>query len=166
MMAAQAGSRRTLVIGLGNPLLGDDAFGPRVIERLRLEAAGSLHDADLLDAYTDLLGQIDLFPAYEQVVLVDAILIPEGRESRIGQVQVLDEEAVQALPATSPSVHQFSPVLALKLFRSLHPHAATQIRLVGLCTSRVSIDSGTVASPGAIGAEVISAGAAKVFELL
>lgn len=159
-------SKRTLVIGLGNPLLGDDAFGPRVIERLRLEAPGSLQDADLVDAHTDLLGQIDRFPAYEQVVLVDAILVPGERELHTGHVMLLDEETLQALSETSPSVHQLSPALAVKLFRRLHPHAATQIHLVGLYTSQASIEFGTGEPPGILGAEVISAGAGKVQELL
>jgi Ni,Fe-hydrogenase maturation factor len=49
-MEAPVGNPRTLIIGLGNPLMGEDAFGPRVIERLLKENPASIQQADLADS--------------------------------------------------------------------------------------------------------------------
>jgi len=150
---------KTLVLGIGNPLLGDDAFGPSVIERLRLEPAGMLPQVDLVDAHADLLGQIDRFAAFEHVVLVDAILVGEGGIASTDLVVTLEEEHMEAWPEASPGVHQLSPLLAVRLFRRLYPDAATRIHLVGLQTSSVSSRSG-------LAAEAVAAGVTKVRELL
>jgi len=154
------------VIGLGNPLMGDDAFGPRVIERLRRETPDSLRYADLADAHTDLLTQIARFPAYRRVVLVDAVIYPQECAGSAGNIVVLDEETIQAWPETSPSVHQLSPLLAIKLFRCLNPHAATQILLLGLCTNGAELGSGMGAKSGALSEETVAAGVEKARELL
>ena len=154
------------MIGLGNPLLGHDAFGPRVIEHLRREAPEAARGADLLDVHTDLMSQIDRLPAYERVVLVDAILVPEERASEAGRILVPEEPSLQAYSDASPTVHQMSPILALKLFRCIHPHAATRIHLVGLVTSQASASSGTVANLAVPSSEAIAAGAANVLDLV
>jgi len=165
-MEAQNRSKRTLIIGLGNPLIGADAFGPRVIEHLRREDPGSVRFADLVDAHTDLLGQIESFPAYARVVLVDAILDPGARVGNPGEVVLVEEDTLSAWPEASPGIHQLSPVLAVRLFRSLHPRAATQILLVGLCTDRAVIVPATDAGPGALDEQSVAEGAGKVRALL
>jgi len=165
-MEAPTGSRRTLIIGLGNPLMGKDAFGSRVIEHLLQENPASLRHVDLADAHTDLLSRIGAFPAYECVVLIDAILDPDEKLGRAGCVVLLGEEALSLWPETSPSVHQLSPLLAVKLFRQLHPEATTRILLVGLCVSRIELGSGRGTQAEAPGRESVAAAAKKVLEML
>jgi hydrogenase maturation protease len=128
--------KRTLVLGLGNPMAGDDSFGPMVIDELLQSSGGRVPGADLANAYTDLLAWIERFPRYFQVVLVDAILDPQCTP---GEVVVFDEKRLAELPDSSPSVHQISPVLGVKLFRQLHGEATTRIKLLGLCTNEIRI---------------------------
>jgi hydrogenase maturation protease len=97
------------VIGLGNPPVGDDAFGSRVLKPLRSQAAWALRHAELVDAHADLLGLIDRFPDYERVILVAAFLDPAAELGNPGRVALADEEALAAWPETSPSAHQLSP---------------------------------------------------------
>ena len=137
-----------LVIALGNTLCGDDGFGPEVLARLRDDALLSAR-VELLLAGTDLVGTIDLFPCYERVVLIDAVLDP----ARAGTVQVFEEEALARWPAPAPSGHQLSPLVALGLFRALFPQATTQIGLVGLCVDRVGLGPG-LSHPEAVAAGV------------
>ncbi len=165
-MEAPDRSRRTLIIGLGNPLMGKDAFGTRVLERLLDEDPASLRQADLVDAHTDLLGRIDSFPAYERVVLIDAILDPDAKLGGAGRVVLLDEETLSLWPDTSPSVHELSPLLAVRLFRRLHPEAATRIFLVGLCENRIDMGGGRNAQAGATSQASVAAGAIMVLEML
>ena len=122
--------KKTIVIGLGNPLSGDDGFGPRVLDLLNKTAPHP--DVDFKDAHTDILGQIDIFAEYDRVLLIDAILDPEKKLGQTGQVVVLDEDSFLSWPEASQGVHQMSPLLAVKLFHQLYPQAHTEILLAGL----------------------------------
>ena len=159
---------RRLVLGLGNRLVGEDGFGSAVIELLRrrpdVPAA-----VDLVDAHTDLLAQVETLATYDEVVLVDVVVsapgTPKPDEARRaesgeggghpGAVTVVDEEAFMRWPETSPSCHQISPLLALKLFRTLHPEAATRIRLVALHADEVRTAPGVATSVVAAGADAV-----------
>ena len=121
---------RRLIVGLGNPLAGDDGFGPAVLRHLDRE--GSLpEDVALVPTCTDLLGLLDVLERYETVVLVDALV---GGDRPAGQVAVLEESTLLTWRARSTSVHRLSPVEALRVFRTLHPEAKTTVTLVALHT--------------------------------
>jgi hydrogenase maturation protease len=61
---------RTLVIGLGNPLRGDDGVGVRVIQQL---ASVQLPpDVEVMDGGTQGLGIVNAFEGRQRVILVDA----------------------------------------------------------------------------------------------
>lgn len=128
--------KQTLLAGVGNPLSGDDGFGPRVIAALR--ADGIPPGVEAVDAGTDLLHHLESFARFDQVILADAILDPEGKLGPPGDVKVVEEETFSAWPESSQGVHQMSPMLAVKLFRVLYPQAETRIRIVGLFVDRVT----------------------------
>jgi len=125
--------RRRLLIGLGNPLAGDDGFGPAVVARL-LEEGDLPDDVDVVPSCTDLLGHLDAFPRYATVVLVDAVL---GTNRPPGTVESLDEATLLGWEARSTSAHLLSPVEALRVFRALAPAAATRLVLIALHTDVV-----------------------------
>jgi hydrogenase maturation protease len=129
---------KTLLVALGNPLIGDDGFGPRVLERLQEAPASLPAGVTLVDAGTDLLNQIESFALYDRVVLVDSILDPEGKLGPPGRVALLDEERFLAFSGTSQSAHQLSPLTGIKLFRVLYPEEKTRIDLLGLFVDQVS----------------------------
>jgi hydrogenase maturation protease len=127
-------------VGLGNPLSGDDIFGPKVLEQLRESETQLLPGIIMIDAHTDLLNHIEDFEKYDSVLLIDAILDPEGKLGEPGKIILLDEDAFQSFSETSQSIHQMSPLLAVKLFRTLHPEAQTQITLIGLIIDRLTAE--------------------------
>ena len=151
------------MIGLGNPLSRDDAFGLQVLDRLAQQEPCSLPETVLARADTDLIAQIDAFPTYSQVILVDALLDPNAALGRRGDVIVVDEEIFQTWPETSTSVHQFSPLLAVKLFRKLYPEAPTRITLVAYCTDGVSMGTSEY---GPLEESVIDAAVRLILSLL
>jgi hydrogenase maturation protease len=124
--------RKTLLLGLGNPLSGDDVFGSRVLGQLQSSKTALPPGITLIDAHSDLLNHIEDFAKYDGILLIDAILDPESKLGEPGKIVVLQEEKLQSLPEASQSVHQISPLLAVKLFRTLHPEARTQFTLIGL----------------------------------
>lgn len=133
-------SKKTLIVGLGNSLSGDDGFGSRVIGWLQNDRPENLAGVSLVDARTDLLNHIEDFPEYDRVVLVDAVLDPEKKLGESGAIVMLDEEAMEFFSEKSAGVHQMSPLLAIRLFRTLHHEAATQIFLIGLLVDQITHD--------------------------
>lgn len=135
---------RRLVIGLGNPLAGDDGFGPAVVRRLLEE--GLPPDVTTIPVCSDLLTQIDCLEAHETIVLVDAVT---GGTVYPGTVEALEEAGLLGWEARSTSAHRLSPVEALRVFRVLCPQATTRIVLVALHTAtigpeRVHLHAGTI----------------------
>jgi hydrogenase maturation protease len=152
---------RRLVLGLGNQLAGDDGFGSAVIAAL-LQRPDLPAGVDVVDAKTDLLAQLDTFDSYDEVVLVDVVLgatgasTPDGEGgARAGNVSVVDEATFGGWPETSPSCHQISPLLAVKLFRALHPDATTRITLVALHADEVRLAPGVERSAVDAGSEAV-----------
>jgi Ni,Fe-hydrogenase maturation factor len=72
-----------------------------------------------------------------------------------GEIAVVDEETFMRWPETSPSCHQISPLLAVKLFRALHPEAATRITLVALHADELRAAPDVEASVVAAGGEAV-----------
>jgi hydrogenase maturation protease len=63
-------ARETLIVGLGNPLRGDDGVGVRIVQLL---AAQELPDGvEVVDGGTQGLELVSLMEGWEQVILVDA----------------------------------------------------------------------------------------------
>jgi hydrogenase maturation protease len=133
-------SRKTLIVGLGNSLSGDDGFGAQVIELLRRNGTESLPAVSLADAHTDLLNHLESFAEYDLVVLIDAVLDPERKLGQPGRIAVQDEASFESWQATSTSIHQMSPLLSVRLFRTLHPEATTQIILIALFVDQITHD--------------------------
>jgi hydrogenase maturation protease len=134
----KADSQKTLVLGLGNPLSGDESFGVRTLDALKAALRPLPPNIVLADAGTDLLNYIEDFLSCSQVILIDAILDPDGKLGQPGSISVLGESEFFSWSDTSPGVHQITPLLGVKLFRTLHPEAQTKITLVGLLVDQIT----------------------------
>ena len=119
-----------LVIGLGNPLMGDDGIGWRVAEALaahpRLPA-----DTDVICGGTDLLRCASQIEGRRRVVLVDAV--QDG--APLGTVSVIEEDAADSY---QEHAHHLSAGQAMTLLRLTMPVC---FKLLG-----VSVPSARVAS--------------------
>jgi hydrogenase maturation protease len=60
----------TVIIGLGNPLRGDDGVGVRVAQVLAMQALPG--DVEVVDGGTQGLGIVNLMEGRQRVILVDA----------------------------------------------------------------------------------------------
>ncbi len=69
--------KRTLVIGYGNPLRGDDGFGPVVAQYFSDRHADSLPYVETLIAQQLTLDLAAEIAAYDQVIFVDAAAVGE-----------------------------------------------------------------------------------------
>ena len=132
----RAGVKPHLVIGLGNPLMGDEGIGWHVLERL----AGDPRlpqDTELLWGSTDLLACAGQMEGRRRIILVDAMLDP----SRAGSVAVYsDRDGFPALDDRQEHAHQLSVVQALRLLQACSPGlSAVPVTLIA-----IAIDSARV----------------------
>jgi hydrogenase maturation protease len=89
---------RTLVLGLGNELAGDDAVGLLVARALRDEVRGR---ADVVESSASGLALIELFDGPDRAIVVDAIRTGRNPPGTISEMSVAHVGRVVA-----PSLHQ------------------------------------------------------------
>jgi hydrogenase maturation protease len=101
---------KTLVLGLGNPLLRDDAVGIRVAERLKPLLADEV-DIEVDVDYWGGLRLMERMVGYERAIVIDAIL--SGAEP--GTLHVLSPGELPT--QRSASAHDVNLLTALKFGR-------------------------------------------------
>jgi hydrogenase maturation protease len=89
---------RTLVLGLGNELAGDDAVGLLVARALLVELDGV---ADVVESSASGLALIEILAGYDRAVIVDAILTGRDPPGTITEMSMDEVGRVLA-----PSAHQ------------------------------------------------------------
>jgi len=126
-----------LVVGLGNPLMGDDGVGWHVAERLggdpRLPAG-----VEVVRGGTDLLRYADRIAESSSAIVIDALL----DEGEPGAVSVFDD-ALGRLENRQDDVHCLSAVQAIQLLRLT---VSAPIRLLGISVRGTTVEAGL--SPG------------------
>ena len=107
---------RTLVIGLGNPLAGDDGIGCRVAEALARDPELP-EGTEVVCGGTDLLRLEDWLRDRARVIVLDALL--DGGPS--GQLRTFGPDAAElrALVHAQGHAHHLSAAQALLLLRSV-----------------------------------------------
>ncbi|TET41532.1 MAG: hydrogenase maturation protease [Dehalococcoidia bacterium] len=103
---------KTLVLGIGNPILGDDGVGFHVIQELLHKAADTSPDIDIKDASISGLSVLDLIVGYDKVVLVDAIKTDSGEA---GEVYKLRPEDFTSTVHLTTSAHDTNLATAIKI---------------------------------------------------
>ena len=128
-----------LVIGLGNPLSGDDGIGLCVAERLADDSrlAGFV---EILNGGTDLLRLTDRLTGRTAVILVDAIL----DDSALGTVSILDDQTLMG--SHRASAHHLSACDTVRLLKIGNPSLA-DTRFTLILISVDAINSFSALSP-------------------
>jgi hydrogenase maturation protease len=137
--------RDTVVIGIGNVLTGDDAFGPTVVKTL--EAVWALPSGvEALDAGTPGMDLVALAAGASRVIVVDTVL----SAGPPGTLRVYDRDQLLAKPLT-PRVNPHAPGLVESLFTlDLSGDGPTDVLLVGVVPGPTDVGVG-------MSAEVVAA---------
>ncbi|MFP4650070.1 MAG: hydrogenase maturation protease [Desulfobacterales bacterium] len=117
MMMELIHSMPCLILGCGNPLFGDDGFGPGVIEHLELNHRLPEHAA-CIDAGTgvrDILFDILLSEKKPSRILIIDASSQEGRSP--GEISEIDIENISPEKTSDFSLHQFPTTNMLKELR-------------------------------------------------
>jgi len=134
---------KTIVIGLGNPILGDDGVGWKVAEEVKQQLVpDSPVDVDFLS-----LGGISLMEhliGYEHAILIDAV----KSDQAIGSIMV---SRLSEIPDYSAfhiaSAHDTSLQNALKLGKSMGVSLPKDVIVVGIATDYIYDFSESLSPP-------------------
>lgn len=80
----------TLILGIGNPILSDDAVGIRIAEKLKEE------NPELEITATSEVGIIllDLVAGYDRLIIIDSIMTEKGKPGEVYHLDLEDLEPV------------------------------------------------------------------------
>ncbi len=104
---------KTLVLGLGNPILTDDGVGIHVVRQLATRPLPE--NATCTEASLGGLRLLEVIAGYDRVIMVDAIQTAGGEPGDIYRLQAGDLQA----SLHSGSTHDLSMSGALRLGRSM-----------------------------------------------
>jgi len=104
---------KTLILGLGNPILSDDGVGIKVAH----DVANQFNSPQVTVAETSAAGfsLLDSIVGYDQVIIIDAIQTKKGKAGQIYRMKPEDFSFAKHL--SSP--HQINLVTALELGKTL-----------------------------------------------
>lgn len=97
----------TLVLGLGNDLLADDALGLVAVERLKPRLAGQ---ADVVGTSLHGLALLELFLGYRRAIVIDGVMTGEHPP---GTIVELDRSQLRPVAVPSPHFAGFPEMLLL-----------------------------------------------------
>ena len=104
---------KTLILGLGNPILSDDSIGIRVAQAIEQHCRGEA--VTVMEASQAGLNLLDLITGYDKLILIDAIQTVSGD---IGEVYRLEaSDLASTLHTGSP--HDVNLATALELGKKL-----------------------------------------------
>ena len=109
-------TERTLVIGLGNPILTDDGVGVLVGQQVeKALAAMDLGDVSVTEASAGGLRLMELMVGFDRVILIDAIMSSNGAAP--GTIHTLTLDDLRDISPTQHSscAHDTSLITALEL---------------------------------------------------
>ncbi|MBA5942626.1 MAG: hydrogenase maturation protease [Methanophagales archaeon] len=113
---------KTLVLGIGNPILGDDGVGVHVAQELVKLIKDDSETIRVEDTNTSGLNLLDIITGYEKVVIIDAIITDtDGRE--IGEIYRLRPEDFAASVHLSTSMHDVNLPTVIEIGKKLMPDA-------------------------------------------
>jgi len=117
---------RTLVLGLGNPIVSDDSVGFRVVQELK--ARFNKPNLTLMESSASGLSLLDLIAGYDKLIIVDAIKTEGGEAGKIYRLGAENLGAVRH----SASPHDINLATALELGKKLGAALPQQIIILAI----------------------------------
>ncbi|MCL0057993.1 hydrogenase maturation protease [Dehalococcoidales bacterium] len=123
---------KTLVLGLGNPILSDDSVGFRVIQELKVRFDKRIRFQEEVESHKPLtlvassasgLNVLDLIVGYDKVIIIDSIKTEGGEAGKIYRLSTED----LGLTRHSASPHDVNLATALELGKKLGAALPQQI---------------------------------------
>jgi hydrogenase maturation protease len=127
-----------LVVGLGNPILGDDGIGWRVAEAVENALLEKGLDNFKIEFACYSLGGLSLMEhliGFDQAILIDAVHTGSGKPGDLYDLQLADLPDLSTGHLTA--AHDTSLQTALRLGQEMGASLPTKIHVVGIETDKV-----------------------------
>jgi hydrogenase maturation protease len=155
---------KTLVVGLGNPILTDDGVGVKVALAVEaLLAVAKKEDIKVTEASVGGLRLMEMMIGYDRVILIDALVSRNGNQPGTVHRLTLDDLRTISPTQHSASAHDTSLVTALETGRCLGLHLPAEIVIYAIDVENVTDFSD---EPTAAVADAIPRAAATVLSEL
>lgn len=124
---------KTLVLGLGNELYGDDGVGIHVIRRLREECESQretlawLEDVALEECGLSGLSLLDVIVGYDRLIIVDTI---KRELPSTGKIHTMEGKDLRHIPGPSP--HYISIPQAIEIGKKLGLKVPSRIEIIAV----------------------------------
>jgi hydrogenase maturation protease len=116
------------LIGLGNPIVGDDAIGIRTIEYIR-DAFEIPTNVDVIpDVSSAGIGLVELFRGYDKVIIVDSIQTGQNKPGHV--LKLKPEEIATALHVSD--YHNMDFFTALEFANEMYNDIPKDITIIGI----------------------------------
>jgi len=160
---------KTLVVGLGNPILTDDGVGVKVAYEVEKAVSAApqgnsdVGDIDVIEACAGGLRLMELMIGYDRLILIDALMASNGHEP--GTIHRLSFDDLRDISPTQHSTcaHDTSLVTALEMGRTIGLRLPTVISIYGIEVENI-LEFGDEPTP-AVAAAIPKAAAAVLAEL-
>jgi hydrogenase maturation protease len=126
-------SNKTLVLGLGNELYGDDAVGIHVVRRFKKKVEendfflANQSDIEFLECSLTGLSLLDVIVGYDHLVIIDTI---KSSTPEPGKISLLDGSELRHIPGPSP--HYVSIPQMIEIGQKLGLKVPTQIKIIAV----------------------------------
>ena len=117
----------TVVVGLGNPILGDDAVGLHVAQALRAELDG-VAGVEIRELHAGGMRLMDAIAGFERAVIVDAMCTGALRAGSVRRLEVNQLGQARNLAST----HDTDLATALELGRTLGLPMPSEVTVFGI----------------------------------
>lgn len=105
---------KTLVLGIGNPILGDDGVGAHVAQELAEEIKDE--NIEVKDTSVAGLNLLELIVGYDRLIVIDAIMT---EDERVGEIYKLEPEDIGEPACSTISAHHLNLANTIKIGKRL-----------------------------------------------
>ena len=95
---------KTIIVGIGNPILCDDGVGIHVAQQLKHHITDPQVTID--EAFTGGMNLLDLLIGYERAILIDAVKTQDAKKGEVKRFSLQDMSSVHSVSYTHLRAHE------------------------------------------------------------
>ena len=127
---------KTIILGIGNPILGDDGVGVHVVNELKYKIKNPNVTID--EAITGGMNLLDLILGYDKAIIIDALKTDNGEN---GEVKRIPLSNFSAMHSCNP--HDVSLMEAIEMAKKMgESRIPKEIIIIGVMMRKIPCEFG------------------------
>ncbi len=123
---------KTIILGVGNQILGDDGVGIHVVKELKKHLQNN-SNVTIDEAITGGMNLLDLLLGYEKAIIVDAVKSDDAKEGEVKRIPLGDFKTMH-----SCNPHDVSLTEAIEMAEKLgEKRIPTEIVVIGIMMKQI-----------------------------